>query len=61
MYYRIIITVGLSLLIIGRSIAQGDPNESFRQQKLIKYKNMKEGGIALCVIGGILVVVGGRR
>jgi uncharacterized membrane protein len=56
---RLIITVCLSLLIISRSLAQGDPNESLRQQKLIKYKNMKEGGMALCVIGGILAVVGG--
>ena len=59
MYSRIIITICLSMLIIGRSIAQGDPNESLRQQKLTKYKNMKNGGLALIVVGGILVIVGG--
>jgi hypothetical protein len=58
MYYRIIITICLSLLIIGRSIAQGDPNESLRQQKLTKYKNMKQGGLALIVVGGILIIAG---
>lgn len=58
MYSRIIITICLSLLIIGRSIAQGDPNEALRQQKLTKYKNMKSGGILLMVVGGILVVAG---
>jgi hypothetical protein len=46
------------MLIIGRSIAQGDPNESHRQQKLTKYKNMKEGGLALIVVGGILIIAG---
>jgi hypothetical protein len=58
MYHRIIITICLSLLIIGRSIAQGDPNQTLQQQKLTKYKNMKQGGLALIVIGGILVVTG---
>ena len=58
MYRRLIITVCLSLLIISRSIAQGDPNESLHQQKLMKYKNMKSGGILLMVVGGILVVAG---
>jgi len=58
MYSRIIITICLSLLIISRSMAQGDPNKSLQQQKLEKYKNMKGGGILLMVVGGILVVAG---
>ena len=58
MYSRIIITICLSLLIIGRSMAQTNPNETLQQQKLTKYKNMKSGGILLMVVGGILVVAG---
>ena len=58
MFSRIIITICLSLLIIGRSFAQVDPNETLRQQELTKYKNMKQGGLALIVVGGILVIAG---
>ncbi|HMG92691.1 MAG TPA: hypothetical protein VK589_21685 [Chryseolinea sp.] len=59
MYYKITITIALLLLTISRSVAQDDPNKALQQQKLLKYKNMKSGGVALIVLGGILVVAGG--
>lgn len=62
---RTIVIIGLSLLSTNMSFGQKksngqrDPNETIEEYNLRKYKNMKEGGVALIVLGGILVVTGG--
>lgn len=56
---RIFAIIGLMVLVAHHSFGQGDPNKSLQEQKLAKYKNMKNGGVLLIVVGGILVVAGG--
>src|SRR5262245_53594319 len=56
---RIAMIICLSLIILKPTFAQQtDPNVSI-DKTLKKYRNMKRGGIALIVTGGILLVVGG--
>jgi hypothetical protein len=59
MKFRIITIISLVVLMAHHSFAQGDPNKTLHEQKLAKYKNMKNGGILLIVVGGILVIAGG--
>jgi hypothetical protein len=56
---RIIILIGLAVLTLARSYAQVDPNQSVREHKMARYNNMKHGGVAMIVVGSILVFVGG--
>jgi hypothetical protein len=59
MYYKITIAIALFVLTINQSVAQSDPNKTLQQQKMMKYKKMKNAGVILIVVGGILAVTGG--
>jgi hypothetical protein len=58
MFVRIVTIMSISLILMAPSFAQQNLNEKL-DHDVQKYKDMKDGGTVMVVVGGVLMALGG--